>query len=87
MSEEDFNTAVAVANRLVKEQNERVKRQAVYATTTKRYQAILDVILRGEELSTADRLFKAGYESRMGEKEKTSWDVYVKFKQGVSHGA
>jgi hypothetical protein len=78
---------VAVANRLVKEQGERVKRQAVYSTPHKRYQAILDVILRGEELSPADRLFKADYESRMGEEEKTRWDVYIQLNQGVSHGA
>jgi putative transposase len=87
MSEADFNAAVAVANRLVKEQGERVKRQAVYSTPHKRYQAILDVILRGEELSPADRLFKADYESRMGEEEKTRWDVYIQLNQGVSHGA
>ncbi|MDR0709463.1 MAG: Mu transposase C-terminal domain-containing protein [Spirochaetaceae bacterium] len=87
LSEEDFNAAVAVANRLVKEQNERVRRQAVYTTPHKRYQAILDIMLRGENLSAADRLFKADYESRMGEDEKTRWDVYVNLNQGVSHGA
>jgi putative transposase len=87
MSEEDFNTAVAVASRLVKEQGERAKRQAVYSTPHKRYQAILDVILRGEELAPADRLFKADYESRMGDEEKTRWDVYIQLNQGVSHGA
>jgi hypothetical protein len=87
LSEEDFTAAVAVANRLVKEQGERVKRQAVYTTPHKRYQAILDIILRGEDLSAADRLFKADYESRMGEEEKTRWDVYVNLNQGVSHGS
>ncbi|MDR2049001.1 MAG: Mu transposase C-terminal domain-containing protein [Treponema sp.] len=87
LSEEDFNAAVAVASRLVKEQGERIKRQAVYSTPHKRYQTILDVILRGEELSPADRLFKADYESRIEEEEKTRWDIYIQLNQGVSHGA
>ncbi|MDR2186370.1 MAG: Mu transposase C-terminal domain-containing protein [Treponema sp.] len=87
MSEEDFTAAVAVANRLVQEQGERAKRQAVYSTPLKRYQAMLDCILRGEDLSPRDRLFKAGYESRMGEAEKVRWDVYVNLNQGVTHGS
>jgi putative transposase len=76
LSDEAFNAAVAVAGRLAKEQGERVKRQAVYATPLKRYQAILDVILSGGDLPPPDRLFKAEYEHRMGEEEKTRWDVY-----------
>ncbi|MDR2663669.1 MAG: Mu transposase C-terminal domain-containing protein [Treponema sp.] len=76
LSDEDFNAAVAVASRLVKDQGERIKRQAVYATPLKRYQAILDIILSGGDLSPPDRLFKAEYEHRMGEEEKTRWDVY-----------
>ncbi|MCL1812255.1 MAG: hypothetical protein FWG29_01895 [Treponema sp.] len=86
MSDEEFNAAVAVSNRLAREQKEQVKRQAVFSTTHKRYQAILDIILRGENLSHSDRLFKADYESRMGPEEETRWKVYINLNQGVTHG-
>jgi hypothetical protein len=86
MSEEDFSAAVAVANRLVKEQGERVRRQAVYSTPYKRYQAVLDIMIRGGELSAAGRLFKAGYESRMGKEEKIRRDVYIHHNEGAVHG-
>jgi putative transposase len=87
MTDDDFNAAVAVASRLVKEQGERAKRQPVYPTKMKRYEAILDVILRGGELSPQDRLFKVDYENRMGEEEKNHWDVYIKFNQGENYGS
>jgi putative transposase len=86
MSNEEFTAAVAVSNRIAKEQQELVKRKAVYPTPMKRYQAILDIILRGENLSSGDRLFKAEYESRMGPEEKTKWNIYINFNQGVKHG-
>jgi putative transposase len=86
LSDDEFNAAVAVSNRLAKEQSDQVKRQAVYSATHKRYQAILDIILRGENLTPGDRLFKAEYESRMEKKEKTRWDVYINLNQGVTHG-
>jgi len=86
MSDEEFNAAVAISSRLAQEQKERVKQHAVYPTPLKRYQAILDIILRGEDLSPGDRLFKAEYESRMGPEEKTRWNVYINLNQGVTHG-
>ncbi|MDR2020496.1 MAG: HTH domain-containing protein [Treponema sp.] len=82
ISDEDFDAAVAVANRLVREQGEKTRRQAVYANPMKRYQSILDAIIRGDDLSSQDRLFKASYESRMGEAEKERWTTYVNFNQG-----
>ena len=82
MSDEDFDAAVAVANRLVREQGEKTRRQAVYANPTKRYQSILDAIIRGDDLSAPDRLFKAGYEKRMGDGEKERWATYITFNQG-----
>lgn len=81
LSDDDFNAAVAVSSRLAKEQAALVKRQTVYSAAHKRYQAILDIILRGEKLSSGDRLFKADYESRMGPDEETRWNVYINLNQ------
>jgi putative transposase len=79
MSEEDFSAAVAVASRLTEEYRGRTDPRKVYATPVKRYQAILDMILRGEELSPEDKLYKAEYENRMGPEEKTQWQIYFNF--------
>jgi putative transposase len=79
MTDEEFQSAIG--SRIVQEQGERARRQAVYSTPMKRYQAVLDIILSGGELSSHDRLFKADYESRMGEIEKTRWQVYIDFQQ------
>ena len=75
MNDEDFQSAVG--SRLVQEQGQRVRRQAVYSTPMKRYEAILNTILSGDEISAQDRLYKADYESRMGENEKTRWQIYI----------
>jgi putative transposase len=77
MSEEDFFFAVGA--RLVREKTEAVRRQRIYPTPAKRYQAILDAVLRGDDLSPQDRLYKANYENRMGPEEKIKWQIYVKF--------
>lgn len=77
LSEEDFSAAVA--SRLAREQHERAGRQLVYASPIKRYQAILDMILRGQEPSDEDKRYKAGYEDRMGDKEKIQWKIYFDF--------
>jgi putative transposase len=77
LSEEDFSAAVA--SRLAREQHERAGRQLVYASPAKRYQAILDMILRGDEPSEEDKRYKAGYEDRMGDKEKIQWKIYFDF--------
>ena len=79
MSEEEFETAVAVASRLAEEQREQVKRRPVYATSMKRYGAIIDMILRGGEPPDEDKAFKAEYEARMGPQEKIQWQVYINF--------
>jgi putative transposase len=68
MSNEDFSAAVAA--RLSKETEERVKHQKVFSHPTKRYQAILDTIIGGGELFPQDRLYKAEYESGMIPEEK-----------------
>jgi hypothetical protein len=79
MNNEDFSAAVAVASRLSKETEERVKHQRVFSHPTKRYQAILDTIIGGGELSPQDRLYKAEYESNMKPNEKIKWQVYINF--------
>jgi putative transposase len=81
MSEEDFRSAIA--SRIIREEEAAPGRQTVYAAPRKRYQAILDTILKGENLSKEDMVFKVDYESRMGPIEKTRWDVYLKFNKGV----
>jgi hypothetical protein len=85
LSEADFNSAVGA--RLVQEQTETARRQKVYTTPMKRYQAILDTILSGDEPSSQDRFFKVDYESRMGEIEKARWEVYTNFYQGAENGS
>jgi putative transposase len=84
LSEEGF--AAAIASRLAQEQRERVRRRPVYATPAKRYAAILDMIIRGEEPSDEDKLYKAGYESRMGPEEKTKWKIYIDFNSPEPRG-
>jgi hypothetical protein len=87
LTDDDFNAAVAVASRLVRDRSEQAKRQVVYATPMKRYQAILDALIRGEDLSPADRLYRADYENKMGDIEKNRWKIYIDFNQGVKHGS
>jgi putative transposase len=81
LSDDEFNAAVELSSRLAKEQAALVKRQAVYSAAHKRYQAVLDLILRGENLTPGDRLFKAEYESSMGPDEETRWNVYINLNQ------
>jgi putative transposase len=87
MSEEEFNAAAAaVASRLAEEHRGRAEGRTVYATPVKRYQAILDMALRGEELSGEDKLYKAEYEGRMGPDEKTKWQIYADFNSPPERG-
>jgi hypothetical protein len=53
----------------------------------KRYEAILDAVMQGGALSGDDRLFKADYETRMGEAEKKRWEFYINFNRGANHGS
>jgi putative transposase len=84
MSDADFGAAIA--SRLAGERSEQARRQPVYATPTKRYQAILDTIIRGEEPSLQDKLYKASYESRMGDEEKMKWQIYFDFNSPDNRG-
>jgi hypothetical protein len=56
----------------------------VFPNPTKRYQAILDTVIGGGELSVQDRLYKADYEGRMGPEEKAKWRVYISFNSPAS---
>jgi putative transposase len=79
MTNDDFSAAVAIASRLSQETEEQVNHQRVFSHPTKRYQAILDTVIGGGELSPQDRLYKVEYENRMGPNEKTKWQVYINF--------